>query len=361
MMPEDDDDLGIETFEEVYARANQPKQQQQKQPPPEDEGYMAWAGRKAKEGLTTAADYGAFGPAMMGEENRRFSTRTAARIGETLVGLPGDIRDASKALGGWLGEKGRWLIGKEPLTDEQRAEIEEQLKPATYDLVGRLVEALPTSSDLREGVTRRFTDDWLEPQNRWEEFADNVASDFAALAIPIKGKIPFARAIGQAVIANAGGEVAREFGGEKAEAYTKMGLLFGMGMMGGGRQGVKKYMKGLYDDMRATVPQGAEISATRLARKMDDIERTLMKGDPAAASKSQAFQKVKAVRDKIKSGMIDVEEVLELTKDTNEAIFGLGELKRGQNQLYKIREALHDATKEYGATILLPREMAVCQ
>jgi len=101
--------------------------------------------------------------------------------------------------------------------------------------------------------------------------------------------------------------------------------------------------------MEAEVPKGAEVSAKNLNSKLSRIESVLRKGDPTDSSKQAAFQKIKAIQDKVKGGQIDVDEILELTKSTNEAIFDLGELKRGQNQLYKIREALHDATKQYGS------------
>lgn len=313
---ESSDDLGIESFEDVY---------QTKYGRTEEEGTAQLLGRGA--------------------------LRTAARVGETLIGLPGEIRDLARMGGDWLGNKARAAVGKEPLTEEETTHLREKMNPASYDLLGRLAEALPTSSSLREDVTRAYTGEYLEPQNEWERFADNVAQDFAALAIPIKGKIPFARSLGQAVIANAGGEVANAFFGEKGEAYTKMGLLFSLGMLSGGKSGgIKKYINGLYGEMEAAIPAGAEINASRLSKKLNNIESILRKGDPKAASKAPAFQKIEAIRNKINSGMIDIEEVVQLTKDTNEAIFGLGELKRGQNELYNLRKALHDSTKEYGAS-----------
>ena len=348
---DDMEDLGIETFEDVYQRKFNPqaKQPEMEEEVVEDEGIISKAYRKGKQALTSAADYGAFGPLAMGEDMRRNTARTAARVGETLVGLPGDLREFSKFAGEWLGDKARSAIGKEPLTEEQKEQIREEIKPKTWDLVGRLTEALPTSENLREGVTRKYTGEYLEPQSEWERFSDNVFQDFAALAIPVKGKIPFARALGQSLIANAGGEVAREFGGEKAEAYTKLGLLFSMGLLSGGRKGgVKKYINGLYGEMEAAIPQGAEVATTNLSKKLDTIEAVLKKGDPGATSKQGALKKIDAIRNKIKNGTVEVEELVQFNKDINESIFELGELKRGENQLYKIREAVHDTLGEYG-------------
>lgn len=51
---------------------------------------------------------------------KRQILRTGARIGETLVGLPGDVRDVVKMGGGWLLDKARGFIGKDPLNEEQK-------------------------------------------------------------------------------------------------------------------------------------------------------------------------------------------------------------------------------------------------
>ena len=270
-------------------------------------------------------------------------------MGETVAGLPGDIRDLGKFVGEWVGDKARSMIGKEPLTDQEKNDIKEQMKPSDWDFLGRLTESLPTSHSLREGITRKYTGEYLEPQNAAEAFADDVAQDFAALALPIKGKIPFARSLGTSLVANAGGEVAGAFGGEDAKNYTKLGLLFTSGMIGQNKGGVKKYINGLYNDMEASIPEGASVTTKGLSGKLNKIEAVLRKGDPKDISKQPAMQKIDAIRNKIKSGSLDVDEVIELTKSVNESIYGLGELKRGQNQLYKIREALHDTAKEYGS------------
>lgn len=275
---------------------------------------------------------------------KRQILRTGARIGETLVGLPGDVRDVVKMGGGWLLDKARGFIGKDPLNEEQKT-----LTPGIFDLVGNLVESLPTSENLKENITRKYTGEYLEPSNEYERFSDNVASDFAALALPVKGKIPFARSLGQSIIANSGGEVAKEFGGDKAEAYTKLGLLFGMGLASGGKKGgVKKYINGLYNEMESTIPEGAQVSTKQLSKELDQIEAILKKGDPGASSKQPAFKKIDSLKNKIKSGEIDVDELVQFNKDINESIYSLGELKRGQNQLYNIREAVHDTLGQYG-------------
>lgn len=324
MNPQYDDDLGVEYYDDIVARENQPMQQQ----PQEEKGF-----------LQKAADAGAFG-VLGSADARRHVGRTAARIGETLIGLPGDIKELFNNI----------LIGvPEYFAGEELPRWRQMVDPGDTGVIGGFGLGEPTSRQLREDVTQQLSGDYLEPQNEMEAFADNIAQDFAALAIPVKGKVPFARALGTSILANSGGEVARVFGGDKAEAATKMGLLFASGMLGQKGGGVKQYIRNLYKDMEASVPENAAVSAKNLESKLASIERKLKMGDPKDLSKAPAFQKIQAIRDKIAGGQIDVDEVIELTKSTNESIFGLGELKRGQNELYNIRSALHDTAKEYGA------------
>jgi hypothetical protein len=301
-----DDDLGIESFDSVY-----------------ENKY----GNKKEETFVETAT--------------RTAARTGSRIGETLLGLPGDVKELFSNI----------LVGiPEYFAGEELPRWRQAVRGDQSDSPKPLGLNFPTSSELREGITKPIGGEYLEPQNEYEKFGDSIAEDFAALALPVKGKVPFARALGSSILANSGGEVAKVFGGDKAEAYTKMGLLFTSGLLGQKGGGAKQYIRNLYKDMETSIPKGASVSASSLESKINKIENILKKGDPKDMSKAPALQKIGSIRDKIQSGQIDVDEVLELTKSTNESIFGLGELKRGQNQLYNLRNALHDTVKEYGSS-----------
>jgi len=350
----EEDDFGIEYFDDVVKQRTRGGQGFEEQDEFESEAIPSTEteslARRAIGGLGRAVEgIGQIG-LLVPKDMPRHAARSAARAGETLIGLPGDIREFTGAIGGWLGDKARSLMGKEPLTEEQKEYIREQTKPKNWDLIGKLAESFPTSQEVREGITRKYTGDYLEPQNKKEAFADEVVQDFTVLAIPIKGKPPFARALGTSLFANSGAEIADAFFGEDAKNYTKLGLLFFAGMVGRNQGGVKKYISGLYDDMRAEVPEGASVSSKNLSNKLNRIESALKKGDPAAASKQEAFQKINAIKNKISGGEISIDEILELTRDVNESIYDSKGLVRGQNKLYDVRDALHNATKEYGAT-----------
>lgn len=314
-----DDDLGIESFQDVYNAKFQPQQ---------DRGIVEKIGETGVLGVVGT------------KEGRRQVGRTAARIGETISGLPGDVKELFNNI----------MIGvPEYFAGEELPRWRQMVEGTPDGTIGGFGLGEPTSEEVREGITKELTGEELEPQNEYERFGDEIAKDFATLALPVKGRVPFARALGSSILANSGAEIAKPFVGEKGAALTKMGLLFTSGLLGQEGGGARQYIRNLYKDMEKSVPEGAAVNATNLEKKLSQIESVLKKGDPGDASKVQSFQKINAIRDKIQSGQINVDEALALTQSTNESIYGLGDLKRGQNQLYNIRDALHKTVGEYGA------------
>src|SRR5690554_1006626 len=153
----------------------------------------------------------------------RRTARYVRRVGEAVLGLPGDIyqlvRGMSQKFGG--------ITPEEDLNFVQKG-------------ARKLADALPGSEELRAMGAEQFPN--LEPRDESEEFEDEVVQDFATLALPVKGKIPFARAIGTSLIGNIGKEWAKELGiGEGGQAVTKMGLMLFAGMFGKGR-GVQNHI-----------------------------------------------------------------------------------------------------------------------
>lgn len=276
--------------------------------------------------------------------------RLSARVGETLLGIPGDLRETFTAIATGIPE---YFAGEElPRYREAVESIPSALSktPGIMGTGAALLAQAPTSQEIREGVTQRFTGDYLEPQTEMQALGDEIASDFASLLLPVKGKIPFARALGSSLIANAGSEVVKQFGGQEGKDYSKLGLLFATGLVGNRQGGAKQYIRNLYNEMEKAVPAEAQISAKPLLNKLGNIEKALKKGDPKDPSKQIVFQKINAVNDKVRKGNIRVDELIELNKSTNEAIFDSRDLSRGANKLYEVRDSIHQAIKEYGSS-----------
>jgi hypothetical protein len=286
---------------------------------------------------------------------KRHAARTLARGIETVGGLPGNLREFSKSAGEWLGEKGRQLIGKPPLTEEQKQVIRKEMEPKSWDLLGKFVEAFPTTSEIRQNVTQPLTGDYLEPQNFEEGLSDEVFSDVAALLTPVKGangklKVPFLRAIGTALFANTAGEVAKAYGLEPDEAgYTKMGAMLLAGFMG--RGGARKYANDLYREAIDMIPQGATTSGKGLLNQVDSYIATLKKGG-ISPQKQPALSLANQLRQKViqGGGDIAVEELPAFRRSVNDYRFNrqAGLTDSGKYFLDRFDDILNNELMNYG-------------
>jgi len=153
---------------------------------------------------------------------KRGLAQLGARATESLLGLPGDIANLGLGAANW---------GIQKLTGEPSP------------LPGK-VPLLQTSEDIRQKVTEPISEllggskEYIAPQSPTEEFLGELISDFSTLALPVKGKIPFAKA---ATIAGAGalggkaGElIGSVFGGqETGKTVGKIGGMVTASLLGG--------------------------------------------------------------------------------------------------------------------------------
>jgi hypothetical protein len=273
--------------------------------------------------------------------------RTGARIGETLAGLPGDIANLPKAAM-------RFIAGK--ISPKAKENVEGALSIASGVFPGA---NLPTSEKLRQEA-KKVAGEYLEPQTRGERISDEVASDFASLAVPIKGKVPFLKTLGRSLgistVATGAGELAEEFGAEESgKGATKMGAMF-LGSMFN-PQGASKYVSKLYADAKDLLPEGAKAPAKNLAKELNGLSKELVKGG-SAPSKTKAIQKISEINGKISKGMVPVDELTEFKKSVNEARAGLYEefksdkvgRKMAKRNLDSVSKAIDNSLKEYGQT-----------
>jgi len=240
------------------------------------------------------------------QEAKRHISRSLARSLETIGGMPGDI--------GSIAEMGtEYVLGKifptpeEPVPEQAAIEQERQRKvsEARQQLGERGLEdefvppPLPKSQDVRE-ITRAITGEYLEPQNRAEKFADEVVSDVTALMLPIGGKFKAVRPILTALGANVAKEVAAEAGvGEKGQFLTKMGTMFLGGMIG--KKNIREIPKELYKKADELLPEGATVSASKLGKRVSDLEKILKKGG-TSPTKTPVLKKIAEIKKAIKGG-----------------------------------------------------------
>ena len=279
-----------------------------------------------------------------GQEAVRHGVRSAARVGETIAGLPGDIVGLLRSGLGYGAEK---LTGNKGI----REAIEKGPESITGDEF--TPESIPSSGQLQQALGKA-TKGFTQPQGRGEALADEFISDITSLAIPVKGKIPFARAIGTAFAGNLGKEFAKEAGvDETGQFATKMGI-FGLAGLIRPKE-ADKFVSNLYDKARTAIPEGTMIPTTKLTRELNVLEKELGKGK-STATKKQVLDDLKELENKAAGGALPLDDLVQYYHDINETMTSrklFGELSKSEHKLLKTRfEKLKGVVKnnieEYG-------------
>jgi len=275
--------------------------------------------------------------------------RGTARVAETALGAPRAFGDF---LEGLVPEKAI-KAGAEKVGLGQGVEnlLENTKRFSPYKL-------FPKSEDIRENITKNLFGKKLEPQNEWERKADDLVSDFTALALPFPGmKLKFLKpallALGGTAVSEGIGQLG---GSEKEKQYGKIGAIVLGSMIN--PKGAENLAKGLYADARAARPADAKIAANKLSNSVDAFEKQLIKGDPNTPSKSKSFSLIKNIKSKIKNGEIDVEELEQFKRDINEARSSLYDdfksdkvgRKSAKRNLDTVSKYIDNTLTEYGKT-----------
>jgi len=282
----------------------------------------------------------------MGALNRNI-VRGSARAAETVLGAPralgefGESIVPEKAIGN--------LAGKVGLREPVEKGFEVAKKYAPYKL-------FPKTEDVRKDITSNLFGKGLEPKNEWEKEADDLVSDFTALALPMPGakfKVlkPAMLALGGAI---AGQGVKQLGGSEKQQAYAKLGTILAGSLIN--PKSAENLKNDLYKKARESRPTDAKVNASQLEKLTAKLETDLSKGDPGATSKKKTLDLIKDIRAKVKNKEIEVEELEQFKKDINEARSGLYETfksdkvgrKSAKRNLDSVSKIIDKSLDEYG-------------
>jgi hypothetical protein len=266
-------------------------------------------------------------------EIERNTARGLSRMGERVLGFPGDLQDFVKNI---------------------------------FGLKSDIGIPLPTSSQLQES-SENFFQGYTTPQTEFEEKSDELLGDIAS-SIYGRGGKTFKSSLGLTIGIPVMGNLAKEglsYAGvdEKKQAYGKMGTMaiLDIASQRFGRGGAKKYANQLFSEAEEAINlmgSGHTADATGLNRALDDLQRTLSRGGKST-SKTPALDKIKQAKSKISSGRIDPRELVEFRKTINEAIEELGGWQlqlpkpiknRAINNLNKVKSKIIEAGEHYGRT-----------
>ncbi len=257
----------------------------------------------------------------------RSQARTLSRIGETVLGAPGDIASFF-----------RGVLGDAPLTG--------------------FSEVLPTSQQIRE-VGKKATGGYLEPRTEFEEKADELSSDIASMALPGGNKFGIMKNIGIPVVGNLVKEGLR-YGtaDEKSQAYGKMGTMVALDLLSRKKGGVKGYAGSLFQKAEEALPKGLSINASSLESAISKLEHTFSAGGSSPTT-TRALKKITEIRNEIKNGKIDARRLAAYRRTINEAVEELGGFNlfsdvpqtlkpRAIRNLQEVKSAVIDSLEEYG-------------
>jgi hypothetical protein len=287
--------------------------------------------------------------------------RTGARVGEAVVGLPGDI---VSGIAGLANSGSQLLTGSE------------------IPGVSSLQKVLPTSQNIREYGTKSLTGEYLEPRSGTESTLDTLVGDIASLLTPggfaSKGASITGKAIGKAAArAAVGGVVGKgvgEFAGDTAGAIAK-GLTLGLSSTYGGRKALDAKRHAVYQEATAALSDRNVIRNPGLQRTLvNDIQKVtkgvsperrdilkVLKGaernfygikEKIKPDLAYAYEagpegaQIKAPKAKIIEGNIKVQDLWNLKKNINEWL-GDPDLAKGTKQ--QLGKTLSDLNKELAA------------
>jgi arsenate reductase-like glutaredoxin family protein/molybdenum-dependent DNA-binding transcriptional regulator ModE len=246
--------------------------------------------------------------------------RTAARATESVIGLPGDILSTGLGLGNAL--TGNQIPGVETIQ-----------------------QYLPTSENLRNIVTKTFTGQTLEPQNEAERIGDELVSDFATFAIPIKGKIPFKSAAAKSILGNAAGFLGEKIGGPIGKGVAKIGTVLGLSFAGG-RKALQNVMQQSYQNAENLAGTAKE-SAKELGKDVTAITKDVTSGIKTPGKEFVAGS-IRGISDAIKNNKISVKDAWSLKKDVNELLRDPETPKTASKYLGRLGESLNKVLNAYG-------------
>jgi hypothetical protein len=256
-------------------------------------------------------------------EIERNIAQQTSRLGETVLGLPGDLYSFAKG-----------IFGFEPETN------------------------LPTSKSLRE-ASEKASLGYTKPRTEFEEKTGEVMQDIASFMIPGSKQYSMLRNIGIPISANLAKEGIKLTGEDKNADAAKIGLMIGLDLLTqrkGAGGGAKKYASNLFKEMGKSLPETAEMEAGNASKYLSEIEKELTKGG-SRPSTIKAIEKVREMKNEIKDGKINVKDFVSYRPSINEIIDDLGGFEylfkpkikeRIINNLNKVKGIAIKSSEEYG-------------
>ncbi len=252
----------------------------------------------------------------------RSQAQIISRMGEAILGLPGDLVNFA---GG--------LFGYEPNA--------------------------PGSKSLRE-FSENATGGYTVPKNEFEERGGEVMQDIALFALPGAKHYSIARNIGIPIVANLAKEGVKTLeGSEGKQEAAKLGSMVILDILTHRKNlgTAKEYASSLFQKADEAIPKGLSIKSSNLEKSLDTLERSLKSGGERPAT-GDALKKISEIKNEIKNGKIDLKNLVAYRPAINEWIdkykgFDISSSpairKKIIHNLNQVKGEVINAAEEYGA------------
>ena len=224
----------------------------------------------------------------------RTAARTGARAAEAVAGLPGNVLSAAHGVAKFIAPSYAEVANKENLPN-----------------------ILPTTQNIREGVTQKLTGQYLEPQTSSEQFLDDITEDAATLLLPIPGAPKtglinkFAKALGTSTAGNFAKWAGEELVGPKTGQAAKMGAMLATNMLGS-RKSIDNLRNNLYAQRDEAIPAKTTFGFMPERKQLNDVINNVKKRD--FKGKDFVLDRLKSF-DNVEPG--DVKGLIKLKEDWN--------------------------------------------
>lgn len=277
---------------------------------------------------------------------KRHAARTGSRIGETIVGFPGDFVKFVQ-----------FMADKLPPVPTGKPNV-------LQELGRRGLEKLPTSEDVKQ-FSEQYTKGYTKAQTPGEEFSDEIASLAGTLAIPARDPrkfVSFLGALGKnlpaatakaAAVKGAGEGAEMLGGGPKIKVGTELGMLFLTGLLG--KKTANQYVSEKYQKAKQAIPQGDIVPTNKLFNGLEKVEQELSKG-VSTPTKNEVLIPLQELKAKASGGGILAEDLVQSYHDINERLNAkklFDELNKGERQVLRkrydmLRDEVRDTIQDYG-------------
>lgn len=249
----------------------------------------------------------------------RTSNRLALRAGQTILGLPGNVKNAisksRKSLTDFLG-----------LPDLEEMETKALGKPEEGSWEHSIMNP-PTTQQLKEQTPEiekklGLKPGHLEPQGEGEKFVDELTEDLTSFFLPGTSKMRMMTRIGAPVVANLAKQGWKFFGGsEETAEKIKMGVMLTTTLAG--QSNPAQFAQDRITRAFDMIPAQYTVNVSALSNRLTPLYNRVSKG-LGVPSKSKAIQGMEDLSKQIQNGRLPMKTLMQARDDINEWIAEAG-------------------------------------